>query len=90
MGIPTTEGINNILKILKGKYTTVHWISLREEPVIYINGNPYVLRDSSQPFRNLEYSGISRIAVENMEERLQEDVLKEAQRYQGFTAYEPI
>lgn len=30
---------------------------MREEPVIYINGNPYVVREANKPFANLEYTG---------------------------------
>ena len=32
---------------------------MREEPVIYINGNPYVVREANKPFANLEYTGAS-------------------------------
>jgi Inositol hexakisphosphate len=30
---------------------------MREEPVIYINGRPYVVREAVRPFANLEYTG---------------------------------
>lgn len=30
---------------------------MREEPVLYINGKPYVVRESNKPFANLEYTG---------------------------------
>lgn len=33
------------------------WHNMREEPVLYINGKPYVVRESSDPFHNLEYTG---------------------------------
>ena len=36
----------------------VMWFNMREEPVIYINGNPYVVREANKPFANLEYTGI--------------------------------
>ena len=36
---------------------TVLWHNLREEPVLYINGKPYVVRESNKPFANLEYTG---------------------------------
>ena len=32
----------------------VRWTSLREEPVLYVNGKPYVLRLFIDPLRNLE------------------------------------
>jgi len=49
--------------------------------VIYINGRPFVLRDVEKPFSNLEYTGINRDRVEQMEFRLKEDILQEASRY---------
>ena len=33
----------------------VCWISTREEPVLYINGMPYVLRESETPFTNIKH-----------------------------------
>lgn len=45
------------------------WHNMREEPVIYINGKPYVVREAGQPFANLEYTGIDRSRVEDMEVR---------------------
>lgn len=47
---------------------------------MYINGRPFVLREVERPFTNLEYTGIDRARVEQMEERLKEDVLREAER----------
>ncbi len=32
---------------------SVCWINLREEPVVYINNRPYVLRELEFPFRNM-------------------------------------
>lgn len=32
---------------------------MREEPVLYINGKPYVVREANKPFANLEYTGLS-------------------------------
>jgi hypothetical protein len=61
----------------------VFWHNLREEPVLYINGKPYVVREADQPFCNVEYTGIDRSRVEDMEVRLKRDVLREAQKYDG-------
>ena len=38
----------------------VIWANMREEPVLYINGKPYVVRESTRPFANLEYTGACR------------------------------
>ncbi|XP_044494094.1 paladin-like isoform X3 [Mangifera indica] len=85
VAIPTIEGILNVLKYIgaqkDGKKVHVLWISLREEPVVYINGRPFVLREAERPFSNLEYTGINRARVEQMEARLKEDILMEAARY---------
>ncbi|KAL8544739.1 hypothetical protein ACS0TY_005100 [Phlomoides rotata] len=85
VAIPTVDGIRNVLTHIgahtNGDQIHVLWINLREEPVIYINSRPFVLRDVEQPFSNLEYTGINRVRVEQMEDRLKEDVLTEAARY---------
>ncbi|KAF7818056.1 paladin-like isoform X1 [Senna tora] len=85
VAIPTSDGIRNVLKhigaLKEGKRAQVLWINLREEPVVYINGRPFVLRDVERPFSNLEYTGINRERVEQMEARLKEDILMEAARY---------
>ncbi|XP_037496180.1 paladin isoform X2 [Jatropha curcas] len=85
VAIPTTEGIRNVLKHIgaqkDGRRAQVLWFNLREEPVVYINGRPFVLRDVERPFSNLEYTGINRSRVEQMEARLKEDILIEASRY---------
>ncbi|KAL4323919.1 hypothetical protein GQ457_11G001890 [Hibiscus cannabinus] len=85
VAIPTIVGIQNVLKHIgaqkDGKQAHVLWISLREEPVVYIHGRPFVLRDVEMPFSNLEYTGINRDRVEQMEARLKEDILMEAARY---------
>ncbi|XP_057718159.1 uncharacterized protein LOC130932763 [Arachis stenosperma] len=85
VAIPTIDGIRNVLKHIgaqkQGKRAHVLWISLREEPLVYINGRPFVLREVERPFSNLEYTGINRERVEQMEARLKQDILLEAARY---------
>lgn len=49
---------------------------MREEPVLYINGQPFVLREADKPFSNVEYTGIDAGRVEDMERRLKDDVLQ--------------
>jgi hypothetical protein len=41
---------------------------MREEPNVYINGRPYVLREDERPYKNLqEYSGIDYQRLQRME-----------------------
>lgn len=85
VAIPTVSGVRRVLDTLgagKGK-RKVLWHNMREEPVIYINGKPYVVREADKPFANLEYTGIDGDRVEDMEARLKQDVLSEAARYNG-------
>eukprot|EP00963_Diacronema_lutheri_P007046 scaffold625_cov324-Pavlova_lutheri.AAC.80 len=84
VAIPTLDGLKRLLRYLgadKGK--RIVWHNLREEPVLYINGRPFVLREADRPFSNIEYTGINRERVEGMEERLKSDVLAEAYYYGG-------
>ncbi|XP_027349886.1 paladin-like isoform X2 [Abrus precatorius] len=80
VAIPTIDGIRNVLNHIGAQFHVL-WISLREEPLAYINGRPFVLRDVERPFSNLEYTGINRERVEQMEARLKEDIMMEAARY---------
>lgn len=61
------------------------WFSTREEPIIYINETPFVIRDLSSPFVNIKsYTGISAQRLESVENRLKADILLEAQRNHGL------
>lgn len=84
VAIPTVEGICNVLDLLDSGIegnSWVTWVSLREEPVSYAIGRPFVCRDSSRPFENLEHTGISTVRVENMEDEIVKDLIAEADRY---------
>lgn len=78
--IPTVSGLRHVLHALGASngQRQVLWHNMREEPVLYINGRPFVVREADKPFQNLEYTGIDRSRVEDMERRLKADVLREA------------
>ena len=54
--------LNKKLRILNDgmnimKVRPVFWHNMREEPVIYINGKPFLLREVERPYKNmLEYT----------------------------------
>ncbi|XAR63977.1 hypothetical protein NMG60_11024153 [Bertholletia excelsa] len=83
---PTVDGIRSVIQRIgscRGG-RPVFWHNMREEPVIYINGKPFVLREVERPYKNMmEYTGIGRERVQRMEARLKEDILREAKRYDG-------
>lgn len=57
---PSIYGIRAVLNGLIGRKQVeqVVWCNLREEPVIYINGRPFVLREFEHPLMNLTaYAG---------------------------------
>ncbi len=80
LAMPTRSGVKQVLNRI-GK--PVLWLCLREEPVIYINDRPYVLRIVKDPVANLEMTGIVSERVELMEERLKGDILTELGLYSG-------
>lgn len=84
---PTIEGLKCVLRKLRrdrGRGDRILWINLREEPIIYINGIPYVLRDRYFTLRNIRaYSGITASRLEMLEQRLKEDVINETINYEG-------
>ena len=56
---PTVDGIRAVIQRIstsKGGWPIL-WHNMREEPVIYINGKPFVLREVERPCKNmLEYT----------------------------------
>jgi protein-tyrosine phosphatase len=84
---PTTSALQNILQHVHAEnpnHRQCIWINVREEPLIYVNGEPYVLRDQHASLRNIKaYTGISTRRLEQMEQRLKDDVLAEAASYSG-------
>ncbi|KAI7898613.1 inositol hexakisphosphate-domain-containing protein [Cokeromyces recurvatus] len=84
---PTVDGLRTVLRRLltdQPKNEKIQWINLREEPIIYINGIPYVLRDRYFTLRNIKvYKGITGSRLEQLEDRLKQDVLREINNYDG-------
>lgn len=84
--MPNKDAIKSVLKAMNagpGGKRTVLWTCLREEPVLYVNKQPYVLRLFMDPLKNLETTGISKERVESMEDRMKIDVLQELKEYDG-------
>ena len=90
IGMPTRAGllqtlryIQNISSSSANKVRKLIWTCLREEPVIFVNGKPFVLRTFQDPLSNLETTGIERERVELMENRMKADILNELHHYNG-------
>ena len=81
---PTVEGLKSVLDKMGAKERTVAWTTMREEPVVYIQGRSYSLRLQDHPFANLEeHPGISTEQVEAQERQLKDEVLTEAMKNGG-------
>lgn len=84
---PTLAALETILESVSSSLPTprrIVWINVREEPLLYINGEPYVLRDQYASLRNIKaYTGIAASRLEQMEVRLKEDVLAEGRAHLG-------
>jgi hypothetical protein len=62
----------------------IYWINLREEPIIFINGRSYVLRDVHHPMHNMKsYKGIAPASLEALESKMKAEVLEEARTNEG-------
>ena len=87
VGQPTISGIRTVLNLIKAKSPHrrhVQWICLREEPIVYINNRPFVLRELDAPFHNLsDLAGISSRRIDAIEQRLKADILTEAGEHDG-------
>lgn len=74
--------MRSCLNFFKG--SRVIWINLREEPVIYINRRPFVLREFDHPYHNVNYyAGIGAQRIEEMESRMKMDIIEESKKYYG-------
>ena len=86
-GQPSVSGIRTVLNLIHLKQNPrrrVQWINLREEPVVYLNNRPFVLRELEQPFHNMsDFQGIDPSRLEGIEGRLKADILHEADNNYG-------
>lgn len=93
---PSLSGLATILRVLgcgpdaspesKAAGKRAVWFSTREEPIIYINDSPFVVRDNTNPFVNIKsYSGISGSRLESVEKRLKADIIHESKRNNGLS-----
>ncbi|KAF8623644.1 hypothetical protein AX17_007344 [Amanita inopinata Kibby_2008] len=87
LGQPTLEAIDEVVQRVRVAHPhaqQIIWITLREEPIVYINGAPYCLRREMFSLRNMkDYGGISASRLEILEERLRDDVIAELNAFGG-------
>ncbi len=84
VGQPTVDGIRQVLDRTGAKTRVVQWTNMREEPVVYINGRSFSLRELGQPFENSDdFHGQDGAAMNRTEEELKVEILAEAEKFGG-------
>ncbi|KAH9856633.1 inositol hexakisphosphate-domain-containing protein [Lenzites betulinus] len=87
LGQPTLEAVDEVVRRVQAAHpeaSRIMWITLREEPIVYVNGAPYCLRRERFSLRNMkDYGGISASRLEMLEERLRDDVVNELNAFGG-------
>ncbi|KAH7913592.1 inositol hexakisphosphate-domain-containing protein [Hygrophoropsis aurantiaca] len=87
LGQPTESALHDVVKLVKDAHPSANkvvWVTLREEPIVYVNGAPYCLRRERFSLRNMkDYGGISASRLEVLEERLRDDVRAELNAFNG-------
>lgn len=83
MGQPTIEGWREILTKVGANEKPVVWVNLREEPVIYVKGEPHCVREHEFPHHNVEAEGITREGVELAEQGLKDRFLDQMSVLKG-------
>lgn len=80
-GMPKANLIERLINKVRKKHgkenAKIHWFCAREEPVVYLNNSPYVLRKHSNPDENIEIKGIGCDIVQKMEVQLKKDIYDE-------------
>ncbi|NDD31308.1 MAG: hypothetical protein EB084_23910, partial [Proteobacteria bacterium] len=81
---PTIEGIKGVLTQAgagpDGSGKPAVWTSLREEPVVYVNGRPFNVRELAGWTRNIENPGATTEEVERSDAQLKADIQAELAR----------
>ncbi|KIY43759.1 hypothetical protein FISHEDRAFT_51969 [Fistulina hepatica ATCC 64428] len=87
LGQPTMQAIDEVVHRVRNAHPDakrIVWITLREEPIVYINGAVFCLRREGYSLRNMkDYGGISASRLEVLEERLRDDVITEVHSFGG-------
>jgi hypothetical protein len=81
LGQPRARGVEKIVTAInKSSGKNVTWLNLREEPIIYLNDEPYSVRDINKPFNNLENVSNSQIESFQIEECVKKEIIKFASK----------
>lgn len=76
-----TSGIRAALNEVRKVYSSgpIVWVTLREEPVLYVNGRSHIIRSVEHPLKPVAIVGISGSRIAHIETKLKAEVLAESQ-----------
>ncbi|KAG0441809.1 Paladin [Dictyocoela muelleri] len=72
------DDLNKIINSEKEKNPKINWFCLREEPVLYVNDQPYVLRIYTDMTENITARGINWKILHNQEDVLKSEAVDES------------
>eukprot|EP00164_Ancoracysta_twista_P007021 GFYU01009889.1.p1 GENE.GFYU01009889.1~~GFYU01009889.1.p1 ORF type:complete len:470 (-),score=108.31 GFYU01009889.1:116-1525(-) len=75
-GQPTHEGFKLVLRKLDA--SKVVWVNMRQEPVVYVNGNSFTPREKERLNENMEFPGIQGWQIERLQEDFVNQIREEA------------
>ena len=80
---PTMDGMRAVCERMAPHGQPIVWCNLRQEPVVYICGRPFSVKERETPFKAMENKGIQRSDVVQAEVLLKLEVIAEARLYGG-------
>lgn len=80
---PTHDGLVAVCERISPRKEPILWINLRQEPMLYIHGRPFSVKERDEPFKAMENRGIQLADVEQAEVLLKLEVIAEARRSGG-------
>merc|ERR1712240_456171 len=90
-GQPTITGLKNILEKVTGKIypktNKIIWLNMRQEPIVYVNGNPICARPPNKIGEYAELGNVTRDSVKKDEEEFMRVVEGRAKGNDGKLKY---
>eukprot|EP00093_Oithona_nana_P002504 02504.XXX_19367_17100_1 [CDS] Oithona nana genome sequencing. len=84
-GQPTLAGFAKCLEPIEKKYgdeKAIYWVNLRQEPVVYVNGNPYSARDPEKLIYHLELENPEEVS--KWEDGFMEEIKKRGDEFKAY------
>jgi len=80
-GQPTKQGFHNVLEYMtkNSEANEILWVNMRQEPVVYLNGQSFTPRLPERMNENMEFPGISGSDIEWLQEQFVKSIKDEVE-----------